>query len=91
MNKKIKKKSKEPQSEGTKCCKVDALISIDGRGQIVLPKDVREKAGIKEGDKFAVISCGSNTQVNCIALIKAEEFAKSVKSTLGPLLGEVLK
>ncbi|GAJ05779.1 unnamed protein product, partial [marine sediment metagenome] len=24
------------------CCQVDALVSIDGRGQIVLPKDVRE-------------------------------------------------
>ena len=30
--------------KGMKCCQVDALITIDGRGQLVLPKEVREKA-----------------------------------------------
>ena len=39
------------KSEGGCNCQVDALVTIDGRGQIVLPKEVREKAYIKEGDK----------------------------------------
>ncbi|MHA1431222.1 MAG: HgcAB-associated protein HgcC, partial [Candidatus Freyarchaeota archaeon] len=26
------------------CCKVEAIISIDERGQMVLPKEVRDKA-----------------------------------------------
>lgn len=31
------------------CCKVESLISIDERGQMVLPKEIREKAGIVLG------------------------------------------
>ena len=32
------------------CCKVQAVVSVDERGQMVLPKEIREKAGIKAGD-----------------------------------------
>ena len=32
---------------GASCCRVDALITIDGRGQILLPKDIRARAGIE--------------------------------------------
>ena len=28
------------------CCKVDSIVTVDERGQILLPKDTREKAGI---------------------------------------------
>jgi AbrB family looped-hinge helix DNA binding protein len=73
------------------CCRVDALITIDGRGQIVLPKDVREKAKVRAGDKFAVISCEKEGEVCCIALIKAEEFSENIKGMLGPMMGELIK
>jgi AbrB family looped-hinge helix DNA binding protein len=68
------------------CCNVDALISIDGRGQLVLPKDVRDKAEISAGDKFAVITCESNGKVGFIALIKANALSETVKGMLGPLV-----
>ena len=45
--------------QGAGCCKVESLISVDERGQMVLPKDLRDKAGIKPGDKLAVISMGT--------------------------------
>ena len=77
--------------EGTKCCKVDALITIDGRGQIVLPKDVREKAGVKAGDKFVVISHESDGKLCCISLVKADIFAETVKGVLGPMMQEILR
>ena len=75
---------------GEKCCRVDALITIDGRGQIVLPKDVREKAGIKAGDKFVVISYHANGKVCCISLVKADDFGETVKGLLGPMMKEIL-
>lgn len=78
-------------STETSCCSVDAIISIDARGQIVLPKDLREKADIKAGDKFTVISWQSAEKVCCISLIKADEFADTVKNMLGPMLGEIVK
>ncbi len=67
------------------CCKVEAVISVDERGQMVLPKEIREKAGIKAGDKLAVVTGEQNGKINCIALIKAKELDQTVKSILGIL------
>ena len=80
----------KPVLKTLKCCKVDALISVDGRGQIVLPKDVREKAEIKSGDKFVLISHESGGRVCCFSLIRAEEFSSTVKDMLGPMLKDIL-
>jgi antitoxin PrlF len=77
--------------QGLGCCKVEALVSIDERGQMVLPKDVREKVAIKPGDKLAVISFRCGTDATCICLIKADELAGMVKTILGPLMQEVKK
>ena len=74
---------------GFGCCGVEAVVSVDERGQIVLPKDVREKAGIKAGDKLAVIMHGPQGDVCCISLIKAERLAESVKSMLGPMMKDI--
>ena len=73
------------------CCEVDAIITIDARGQIVLPKEVREKAGVSPGDKFAVISCESEGKVCCIALVKADDFAETVKGMLGPMMKGIIQ
>lgn len=40
--------------ESMGCCKVESVISIDERGQMVLPKETREKANIYAGDKLAL-------------------------------------
>jgi len=72
------------------CCKIDALVTIDGRGQLVLPKELREKAGIKAGDKLAVISLEREGEVCCITLMKADDFAVTVKAMLGPIMKEIL-
>ena len=80
-----------PILEDMKCCKVDAIITIDGRGQIVLPKEVREKAGVRAGDKFAVISCESGGKVCCISLVKADDFAETVKGMLGPMMKGIIE
>ncbi len=73
-----------------KCCQVDAIVSMDARGQIVLPKDVREKAGVKAGDKFVLISSESDGKLCCLFLVKADEFAGSVREMLGPVAKEIL-
>ena len=71
-------------------CKVESLISIDKRGQMVLPKETRDKAGIRPGDKLAIVSWGKE-KACCISLIKAEGLADMVKEMLGPAMEEVLK
>ncbi|MCP4136589.1 MAG: AbrB/MazE/SpoVT family DNA-binding domain-containing protein [bacterium] len=76
-------------SETGSCCKVESLISIDERGQMVLPKDLREKANLKAGDKLAVVSWEKEGDVCCISLIKADELGGMVKSFLGPMMSEI--
>jgi bifunctional DNA-binding transcriptional regulator/antitoxin component of YhaV-PrlF toxin-antitoxin module len=55
---------------------------------MVLPKDVREKAGIKSGDKLALISWEKNGSICCLALMKVENLSGMVKDVLEPLLHE---
>lgn len=79
-----------PINKGESCCKVVSIISIDERGQMVLPKEIREKAEIKAGDKLAVISYEKDKKVCCISLIKAEDLTGIVKDVLGPMMKEVI-
>ena len=72
------------------CCKVEAVVSVDERGQMVLPKDLREKAGIKAGDKLAVVSyAGKDGVTACLALIKVDDLSGLVKQMLGPVFNEI--
>jgi len=73
------------------CCRVEALVSVDERGQMVLPKEVRDRAGIHPGDKLAVVSWEQKGEINHLSLIKADNFAEMVKNLLGPMVKEILK
>ena len=73
------------------CCKVEALVSVDERGQMVLPKEIRDKANIRAGDKLAVVNWEKDGKVCCIALIKAEELTDMVKNMLGPVMKDMLQ
>jgi len=66
-------------------------VTIDSRGQIVLPKDVREKAKIKPNDKLAIIGCERDGEICCIMMVKAEKLGDAVSRVLGPMLKDVLK
>jgi AbrB family looped-hinge helix DNA binding protein len=67
-------------------CTVEAILTIDDRGQMVLPKDMREKAGIRPGDKLALISWERDGRICCLALMKTEPISGLVKDILGPVL-----
>ena len=69
-------------------CRVESVLTVDERGQMVLPKDVREKAGIRPGDKLALISWEKDGSICCLALMKVENLSGMVKDVLGPLINE---
>jgi len=87
------KKTKDNSATGNQgcgCCNVETVVSIDERGQMVLPKEMREKAGIKPGDRLAVISCcDSGGKVCCLTLVKAESLSGMVKDFLGPIMKDI--
>ncbi|NIS62839.1 MAG: AbrB family transcriptional regulator [Proteobacteria bacterium] len=79
-----------PMDAGICSCKVDSVISIDERGQMVLPKSIRDTARILPGDKFAVISWEKDGEVCCISLMRVDDLSDMVKGRLGPLMKEIL-
>ncbi len=89
-NKKGKIPVSGPFGRGASCCAVEALVTVDERGQMVLPKDLREKAGIKPGDKLAVTTWEKDGTICCIALVKASSLESMVKGVLGPVMKEIL-
>lgn len=72
-------------------CRVESIVSIDERGQMVLPKDIREKAKIRPGDKLAVVSMEKDGKICCLSLIRVEELEGMVKSVLGPVIDDIFK
>jgi len=73
------------------CCKVESVVSVDERGQMVLPKDVREKAGVRVGDKLAVVCWEKQGRVCCISLVKVEDMAAMMRDMLGPMMNGILQ
>ena len=86
MPKKNQKGCCSPGGGEENYCRVESVISIDERGQMVLPKELRERANIRAGDKMAVISWEKKGEVCCIYLIRAERLAERVKDFLGPMM-----
>jgi len=72
------------------CCAVEAIVTVDERGQMVLPKELRDKAGIKAGDKLAITSWKKDGEVCCIALIKAGNLGGMVRTMLGPVMKDIV-
>ena len=92
MAKRDKRKSSSagiPSSMG--CCKVESVVSVDERGQMVLPKEIRDKADIRPGDKLAVVGMEKDGKICCISLIKTGEIEDMVKNILGPVMKDMFK
>ena len=65
----------------------DALITVDERGQMVLPKDVRKRLNIQPGEKLALVSCDKEGEMCCMSLIKTDVLSDMVKDFIGPIMG----
>ncbi|MFA5102422.1 MAG: HgcAB-associated protein [Candidatus Thermoplasmatota archaeon] len=91
----MKKKNKQEPTIPSKhqslgCCKVDSVVSIDERGQMVLPKDLREKAGIVAGEKLAVVAMEKDGKICCLSLLKVGDLEPMVKNMLSPLMRDII-
>lgn len=84
-------RKREAKIGGGSCCQVTSLVSVDERGQMILPKEIRERAGIHAGDKLALVAWERDGAVCCLTLIKAGELAGLVREKLGPMLADLDK
>ncbi|HUU88343.1 MAG TPA: HgcAB-associated protein [Candidatus Glassbacteria bacterium] len=88
-----KKKTESSYSSTNKkmsCCKVESVVSVDDRGQMVLPKELREKAQINAGDKLVVVTMEKDGKICCLSLIKVNDMEPMVKDMLGPVMKEIM-
>ena len=91
VRKGVAKSSRSAADRGLGCCKIESVVSVDNRGQMLLPKDVREKAGVRVGDKFAVVSWEKQGRVCCISLVKVEDMTAVMRDMLGPMMNGILR
>ncbi len=84
-----KQKAKAGNQAGG-CCSVESVVTVDERGQMVLPKELREKAKIKAGSKFGVVSCEKNGEVCCLMLVKLDALSEMMQNFLGPVMKDIV-
>jgi len=83
------------KTKSKKCCagavvakvsyQIEAILSIDERGQMVLPKETRIKAGIRAGDKLARVGWRKGERLCCLSLVKVEDMAEMLGDLMGSL------
>jgi antitoxin PrlF len=71
-------------------CRVEAILSVDERGQMVIPKEIRDSARIRAGDRLALVSYTRKGEVCCMMLIHADKFTNMVKTVLSPVMKDII-
>ncbi len=67
-------------------CSIESVMTIDERGQIVLPKDIRTRAGLGPGDKVALISWEKEGKICCFSMVPVRELSGSVAKAIRPMM-----
>lgn len=84
-----KTKNKTEECSEATCCRVESIITVDERGQMVLPKETRKLVGIKPGDKLALVTLQSEGKPCCLMLMKTDELSLMAKNVLEPLVKNI--
>jgi AbrB family looped-hinge helix DNA binding protein len=67
--------------------KVEAIVSVDERGQMVLPKGLRERAGIGPGTKIALVAFhDGNGDLCCFSFFPVDDLSGMVRAKLEPVM-----
>jgi AbrB family looped-hinge helix DNA binding protein len=73
----------------SKSFSIEAVVSCDERGQLVLPKELRRKLGINPGDKLALMNFSMTNDNFCLTLIKTDALNQLVKIYLDPIVQQM--
>jgi len=71
-------------------CRIEAILTVDERGQIVIPKEVRDSARMGAGDRLALVSCMKDGDTCCVMLIHADQLTTMVRSALSPVMKDII-
>ncbi|MBI2110157.1 AbrB/MazE/SpoVT family DNA-binding domain-containing protein [Candidatus Woesearchaeota archaeon] len=57
------------------------ITSMSSRGQVVIPLDIREQLGLKEGEKFIVVGEGDTVILKKVMMPSFKNFDKLLQKT----------
>jgi AbrB family looped-hinge helix DNA binding protein len=63
---------------------IDAVTSIDARGQVVIPKGIRDAMSWNAGDKLAIIIKEQNGRPCCVSIMSVDALSTPIKDILEP-------
>jgi len=67
--------------------RIEAVLTVDSKGQILFPKELREKTGIKAGDRLvAIAGCDEKGEICCLILVRAEIVDEGLRNVVAPML-----
>jgi AbrB family looped-hinge helix DNA binding protein len=78
------------EQKGLSCCHVEGIVTVDSRGQIVLPKSLRDKMELNKGDRLVVIAMKDKGKINSISLMRADTVDNMVKIVLKPTMEQII-
>lgn len=70
---------------------VEAIVSCDDRGQLVLPKEIRKRLKILSGDKLALLNISNENDDFFLTLIKANALEGLIRNYMSPVMKDVIK
>jgi antitoxin PrlF len=59
--------------------KLEDMVKVSSKGQIILPKDVREKLGVKTGEKLLVLSRDGEILLRKTEEVQIEDIAERIE------------
>ena len=66
---------------------ISKIVKVGKRGEIVIPKEIREKLKIKKGERLLIITFQTKFLKNQLVIVKADEAMKALEKIFSPLFG----
>jgi len=60
--------------------RVEDMVKVSPKGQIVIPKDVRERLGVRTGERLLVLSRGGEILLRKTEEVSIEEIAEKIEN-----------
>jgi antitoxin PrlF len=61
---------------------IEDVIKVSSKGQIVIPREVRRKLGVKGGEKLLVLTCDGDIVLRKAKEMSIDDIAKKVGKTI---------
>ena len=70
---------------------IEAILSCDDRGSLVLPKEIRKRLKIKAGEKLALLNIKNDEGDFLLTLIRANSLEGLIKNYLTPVMKDIIE